>query len=404
MTESAHSILSARTAPMVPVFDGEELQALASEGVFRGRQVTVRERRSSAESNIEFAAENDGQAPEAELDPKKSRGAKIRTESKANQQKILARLKSDLPDLANDPEAFEVFLGMLRRAQRDKEYRSLKDGFEKFFPDPSLRHGALTAVASILNNEQGDPSLLEEIVHLSDQLLNGKGPEVRSGYNISKRVAEFTGGETSSIVHLRDFYRQAVFGYQSSFRAYEFILQNSPPELPMIPIGTGETRDDLQLRCSVNFLMSCLSSDMDSGVPSRDTAFLKGVVDGVRNVGLLLQTQTSCRALLEKFSRESGGTVVVEPSRLVRTLLSKIESEKSSPNDYGSIAVDFRIPLDSRRINFMTQLQALVRAFPSRVFPTDNHRLHALESIQLCIDTLVEAEFETMNEEHNPDA
>jgi hypothetical protein len=39
----------------------------------------------------------------------------------------------------------------------------------------------------------------------------------------------------------------------------------------------------------------------------------------------------------------------------------------------------------------------MVRGLPPRVFPSDNHRLQSLESLQLCIDSLVETEFEAAN-------
>jgi hypothetical protein len=398
MPDFSSAIPSSVVAPARYIDVRDDLQMDDLQGVFRGRSVRVKEEGFSNDGDIVFTDSAEGEAGDGELDPRDADGAaKSREDSRSEERRSKARLGSVLPDFAGNPEGFEVFLGMLRRSQRDKDYKGLKEACEKIFPDPSLQHGALIAAASILKEEGGDAGLQTEIAKVAEELMNEHGPEIRAGYNVSRTAAETSGGRSEGITDLRDFYRQAVFGYQTPFRTYEFVMENTPHDMPMPTASPGESRDDLRLRGSVNFLMICLSSDIESGAPSQEPAFLKGVVDGVRNVGFLVQAQVSCRALLTKFDKETGGKVPMEPARLVRSLLSKVESEQSSPNDYGSIAVDFGLPLDSTRINFMTQLQAMVRGLPPRVFPSDNHRLQSLESLQLCIDSLVETEFEAAN-------
>lgn len=396
---------AAAIGPTRYIDPSKDLQMNDLQGVFRGRNIRVKEEGFSNDNDLSFAEMAEGEAGDGGLDARDADGAATsREESRAEEKRSRARLGAVLPDFAGNPEGFEVFLGMLRRSQRDKEYKGLKDGCEKIFPDPSVRHGALIAAAGILKEEGGDTALLAELEKITEELMTQHGPEVRAGYNVSKTAAETAGGKLEAVTDLREFYRQAVFGYQTPFRTYDFIMGNAPSDMPMPAPAPNETPEDLRLRGSVTFLMSCLSSDIESGAPSREPAFLKGVVDGVRNVGFLVQSQISCRALLMKFDKETRGAVPVEPSRLVRSLLSKIESEQSSPNDYGSIAVEFGFPFDSTRINFMTQLQAMVRGLPPRVFPSDNHRLQVLESMQLCIDSLVESEFDAAANKPDSDA
>ena len=151
------------------------------------------------------------------------------------------------------------------------------------------------------------------------------------------------------------------------------------------------------MEASIDFLLHCLSADLESGEPSRDTVFLKAVNDGIRNVGFLTNSQQVCRTFLEKYNTETAGAVPVEPVALLRTTLRHAENEQSSPQDYLSIPEQFNVPHDSIRINFMTQLQGIVRSLPPKVLPTENHRLQAMQAMQTCLDSLIEGEFEEAN-------
>jgi len=378
-----------------PVESPRNLQLSDIQGVFRGRGLRVRDEGHSADAEILFA--DDQSSPkDSALDPKQNSAAKPRANSRAEQRRTRQALTGKLPDFEEELPAFEAFLGTLRRAQKDRDYSNLKSRSGKLFLDPSVQHGALEAAAAILDEEGGDPSLTKELREAAEELLKERGEEIQAGYNISAAAAERTGGAPADIRDLRDFYRQAVFGYRTPLGTYEFLIDHAPrsissaPKADAAPLSPQEKKVD----AAIDFLLHCLSADLESGEPSRDAVFLKAVNDGIRNVGFLTQSQQVCRSFLEKYNKETGGAVPVEPVALLRTTLQRAENEQASPQDYLAITDQFRVPHDSLRINFMTQLQGIVRSLPQRVLPTENHRQQALQSMQLCLDSLIEGEFE----------
>jgi len=376
----------------------QDLQLSDIQGVFRGRGLRVRDEGHSADTEIAFV--DDQSTPnDSDLDPKQNSGAKSRSNSRAEQRRSRQALTGKLPDFEEELPAFEGFLGTLRRAQRDRDYSNLKFRSGKIFLDPSVQHGALEAAAAILDEEGGDPSLTKELRQAAEELLNERGQEIQAGYNVSSVAAERTGGTPSEIRDLRDFYRQAVFGYRTPLGTYEFLIDHAPTSLSINPQTETQplTPQEQKVGAAIDFLLHCLSADLESGEPSRDTVFLKAVNDGIRNVGFLNQSQQACRTFLEKYNKETGGAVPVEPVSLLRTTLQRAENEQASPQDYLAITDQFKVPHDSLRINFMTQLQGIVRSLPPRVLPTENHRQQALQSMQLCLDSLIEGEFEEAN-------
>lgn len=375
-----------------------DLQLSDIQGVFRGRGLRVRDEGHSADTEIAFA--DDQSSPkDASLDPKQSSAAKPRANSRAEQRRNRQLLTGKLPDFEEDLPAFEAFLGTLRRAQKDRDYGNLKFRSGKLFLDPSIQHGALEAAAAILDEEGGDPSLTKELRQAAEELLNERGQEIQAGYNVSTVAAERTGGSPSDIRDLRDFYREAVFGYRTPLGTYEFIIDHAPASIvsPDRKEAASLSPQERKVEGSIDFLLHCLSADLESGEPSRDSVFLKAVNDGIRNVGFLTNSQQVCRAFLEKYNKETGGAVPVEPVSLLRTTLRNAENEQAGPQDYLSITEQFNVPHDSLRINFMTQLQGIVRSLPARVLPTENHRQQALQAMQTCLDSLIEGEFEEAN-------
>jgi len=395
MSATSSSVSSTVLSATRYIDPAKDLQLSDLQGVFRGRSIRVKEEGFSNDRDVVFSKTAEGEASDGDLDPNASQGAKDMEDSRSQQKRETQKLGAMLPDLGGNPELLEGFIGLLRRSQRERDYRGLKESAEKFFPDPSNRHAALTMVTSVLKEEGGDAELGHQIQEIINELLTKHEAEIKAGYNISASAAEISGAKGEAVADLRDFYRQAVFGYQTPFRTYEFIMDQAPSDLPAPQARADESKDDLKIRGAVAFLTHCLSKDLESGDPSREPSYLKAVNDGIRNVGVLGQSHATCRMLLSKFNHETGGEVPVEPTRLMKATLGKAEGEQSSPQDFARIAEEFRLPHDALRINFMTQLQSMMRGLPERVFPTNNHRLQALESLQLCIDTLVEEEFQS---------
>lgn len=147
-----------------------------------------------------------------------------------------------------------------------------------------------------------------------------------------------------------------------------------------------------KLSNAFNYLFDCLDADLRSGQPSRDSAFLETIMDGLYSVEFLGNAHRMVRRLLEKFHKNYSTDVKVEPETVMKTLLKASQAEMVSEDQFLSLASSLNIPPLAPTINFLTQLTEITRLLPMKIYPREENRARLLDALQRATDAVIEVE------------
>lgn len=199
-------------------------------GSFRGRDVFFTQSGSQEDAWTGEFGQGGGSGEEPEETQTGASTAQDLAKLKRAQARARVRMAATLPDFQDETE-LQGFGFLLRRMMRDKDYSSLREEAEKFFPDVSLRHAAIaTAVRMLKENPGGDEELQKELEQFLKDLEKGQSSAIRAGYHVSKRADEEAMGREELRQKLRDFYRQFIFLVRNPADLYAFILDQYPEE------------------------------------------------------------------------------------------------------------------------------------------------------------------------------
>jgi type III secretion system TyeA family effector delivery regulator len=318
----------------------------------------------------------------------------------AKAQKMRAAIGKMFPEMQNSAGLLR-FAALLRRLQRENNYNELAEEMEKIFPDPSVRFGVIQAMAADLGGGGGgdnsQEALREHLQEYGARLEQEHGPAIAAGNNIAPVLNELVQSRPQDAGNVRDFYRQAVLGYQSPSQSYRHITGHLGQfsglrEMPgAVPVSDGP-EFERHFSATIDFLASALAADLAATRPSGEPAQLGEVVDGLQQVRFLGNAHNNCRDLLSKFHKSTNNSVPVAPFRLMTDMLDSANGGRVSDADFVRMASEFNLPPLEPTINFLTQFRDVVRGLPPRAYDKPETRERVLEAMQKAIDHSIDEE------------
>lgn len=364
-------------------------------GTYQGRKITAGGK-SAADAGLDL---NDPtKFFEAETNvPIKSQS---RQAADAKAQKLRAAIGRVFPEMQGSA-ALLRFAALLRRMQRENNFSELAEEMEQIFPDPSVRFGVIQAMAADLGGGGGGDSseeaLREHLQEYGAKLEKDYGPEIHAGFNIAPVVNDVVESRPQDAGDVREFYRQAVLGYQSPSESYRHIATHlgrftGTPELPGgQPLADG-AEFEKYFSGTIDFLTTALAADLAASRPSGEPAQLGEVVDGLQQVRFLGNAHNTSRDLLVKFHNSTNNAVPVAPFRLMSGMLDAANGGRVSDADFVRLAADFNLPPLEPTINFLTQFRDVVRNLPPRAYDKPETRERLLDAMQRAIDHSIDVE------------
>ncbi len=364
-------------------------------GTYQGRRITAGGKNPS-EAGLDINDPTKFFEPETEA-PVKSQS---RQGADAKAQKMRAAIAKMFPEMQSSAGLLR-FAALLRRMQRENNFNELSEEMEKIFPDPSVRFGVIQAMAADLGGGGGDgtseEALREHLQEYGAKLEKEHGPAIAAGNNIAPVLNDLVQSRPDDAGDVRDFYRQAVLGYQSPSESYRYIAMhlgqfNGGPDTPgASPVADGPEFEK-HFSVTIDFLSSALAADLAATRPSGEPARLGEVVDGLYQVRFLGNAHASCRDLLSKFHKSTNNSVPVAPFRLMTGMLDSANGGRVSDADFLRMASDFNLPPLEPTINFLTQFRDVARNLPPRAYDKPETRERVLDAMQKAIDHSIDEE------------
>lgn len=364
-------------------------------GTYQGRRITAGGKNPS-EAGLDLNDPTKFFEPETEA-PVKSQS---RQGADAKAQKMRAAIAKMFPEMQSSAGLLR-FAALLRRMQRENNFNELSEEMEKIFPDPSVRFGVIQAMAADLGGGGGDgtseEALREHLQEYGAKLEKEHGPAIAAGNNIAPVLNDLVQSRPDDAGDVRDFYRQAVLGYQSPSESYRYIAMhlgqfNGGPDTPgASPVADGPEFEK-HFSVTIDFLSSALAADLAATRPSGEPARLGEVVDGLYQVRFLGNAHASCRDLLSKFHKSTNNSVPVAPFRLMTGMLDSANGGRVSDADFLRMASDFNLPPLEPTINFLTQFRDVARNLPPRAYDKPETRERVLDAMQKAIDHSIDEE------------
>ena len=368
-------------------------------GTYQGRRITAGGKNPS-EAGLDLNDPTKFFEPETEA-PVKSQS---RQGADAKAQKMRAAIAKMFPEMQSSAGLLR-FAALLRRMQRENNFNELSEEMEKIFPDPSVRFGVIQAMAADLGGGGGDgtseEALREHLQEYGAKLEKEHGPAIAAGNNIAPVLNDLVQSRPDDAGDVRDFYRQAVLGYQSPSESYRYIAMhlgqfNGGPDTPgASPVADGPEFEK-HFSVTIDFLSSALAADLAATRPSGEPARLGEVVDGLYQVRFLGNAHASCRDLLSKFHKSTINSVPVAPFRLMTGMLDSANGGRVSDADFLRMASDFNLPPLEPTINFLTQFRDVARNLPPRAYDKPETRERVLDAMQKAIDHSIDEEEATL--------
>lgn len=366
-------------------------------GTYQGRRITTGGK-TPAEAGLDLNDPTRFFEPETEA-PVKSQS---RQGADAKAQKMRAAIAKMFPEMQNSA-ALLRFAAILRRMQRENQFNDLAEEMENIFPDPSVRFGVIQAMAADLGGGgggEGDSSeqaLREQLQEYGAKLEKEHGPAIAAGNNIASVLNDFVQSRPDDAGNVRDFYRQAVMGYQSPAESYRYIASHlaqasGQSELPGAPSLADGPEFEKHFAGTIDFLTNSLAADLAATRPSGEPAQLGEVVAGLQQVRFLGNAHNSCRDLLMKFHKSTNNSVPVAPFRLMTGMLDSANGGRVSDSDFLRLANDLNLPPLEPTINFLTQFRDVVRNLPARAYDKPESRERVLDAMQKAIDHSIDEE------------
>lgn len=368
-------------------------------GTYQGRRISAGGKNPS-EAGLDLNDPTKFFEPETEA-PVKSQS---RQGADAKAQKMRAAIAKMFPEMQSSAGLLR-FAALLRRMQRENNFNELSEEMEKIFPDPSVRFGVIQAMAADLGGGGGDgtseEALREHLQEYGAKLEKEHGPAIAAGNNIVPVLNDLIQSRPQDAGDVRDFYRQAVLGYQSPSESYRYIAThlgqfNGGPDTPGAnPVADGPEFEK-HFSVTIDFLASALAADLAATRPSGEPARLGEVVDGLHQVRFLGNAHASCRDLLSKFHKSTNNSVPVAPFRLMTGMLDSANGGRVSDADFVRMASDFNLPPLEPTINFLTQFRDVARNLPPRAYDKPETRERVLDAMQKAIDHSIDEEEATL--------
>jgi type III secretion system TyeA family effector delivery regulator len=150
---------------------------------------------------------------------------------------------------------------------------------------------------------------------------------------------------------------------------------------------------------SMDFLLGALAEDLNTPIPSKESAFLHLLNDRICLVRLLVRELELSKHLLtiidrhflkEDLATPSKGTELDRADALLWTLLKMLNRDVPTAEAFHELANQAQIPPSPQAyIYFFTQLYRLVHDFPMRLFRNQERREDILCAIQDALDNAV---------------
>ena len=156
---------------------------------------------------------------------------------------------------------------------------------------------------------------------------------------------------------------------------------------------------------SMNFLLNALAEDLNTPIPSKESAFLyllndrvclvRSLVEQLEYARFLLSTvdRIFCSSETDPIAKKSKKDSLERADVLLQALLKMLNQERPLADILNELAHLVQIPVSSQaRIYFFTQLYQQVHAFPLRLFRLPERREDILCSIQDALDNIIVSE------------
>jgi type III secretion protein W len=321
---------------------------------------------------------------EKPLDERQVKAFDVRIPSMAELEEIFKTMQED--DAARALKQLAKNLVQVARNQGNP----LQAASERF-SDPTKQYAVLAAA---IHEATQDPGARLELEVLRDALatLEGqKNREIRAGLNTLNAAAEY-GPRAEDGDTFRAAYRDAVFGEGTLAESFKALLDRF---------------GDQSFESGAALLLKALAADLGAMRPSLEPIRLNAILQDVYQLQAAGTVLARCRALCERLAREF--LLRLKPIDLTKELV-KLTTElpptewtfsdmvrrykitrkpKKNEDDESEEEEDDKELKENKLVAFLGGIMTALRAMPPKLFPTDDHRLNAIDAVQESLDKIL---------------
>ena len=279
------------------------------------------------------------------------------------------------------PEAVTELMRVLQDEEAAKDLermaKRIVDAYEKkknpeeeaasLFSDPCKQYLLLTAAIHSAQAE-GKSAVVEGLKDALAGLERKSGAAIKAGFNIVGATQEFA-QDSASADAFRAVYQKAVLGEHKLGDLFKHVMERF-----------GE--DHFERGAAL--LTKALAEDLAAATPSREPAKLNEILQDLYQLQtiktVLLRCQNACKRLFN-FSQIS-----LQPFALAKELIGLASEKTVTSWGLRDIAKRLHVDDDEQIGAFMADLMSAIRIMPPKVFPSDEHRLRAIDAAQECLD------------------
>jgi type III secretion protein W len=293
-------------------------------------------------------------------------------------EKILSYLEAT--GKGDPDERLRRFIDAVRRNAEHKSDTGPREQARQEFGDVTEQFLALSFAAHELAREGSNDPLLQEVHTALEELNDDFGPQVRADLNTIDAAAQFGQGDAQRVGAFQASYRDAVLGGQ---------------DLAGMLKGALERFGESDYRGAVQQLIRALGDDLASmRGPSVQPTRLNAVLQDLYSMEVLATMLESCQRLAQKVGAQAGHAAL-EASNLLQDLVAASGERWSNPGRFSAIADKYGMAAPGQRVAFLTDVKALVREVPVKVFADADARFNVLNAAQGALDEAVATEEES---------
>ncbi len=265
----------------------------------------------------------------------------------------------------SEAASLEVQANQLLDAARDR--LPLLQEVARRASDPSRQHLLLAAAWRLARARGGAYGPAAELLaDALEQLEEESGPLVRAGFNTARQAQAFARTVVGQDA-FRAAYRDAVLFAESMPKMFKLVLQR---------FGSDRFEE------GVGLLLAALASDLAALRPSLEPVRLNAIFSDL----YLLQACSSVLDSAKQARRRMRPSVRVGDTRLAEAVVDACTDSTTSAWNFQSLLSGFGIHEEDAARMFLAEVLGMLRAMPTKLFNSPEHRLHVIDAAQQAVD------------------
>ena len=252
---------------------------------------------------------------------------------------------------------------LLRQQSRDPQ--DLRRQSEEQFKEPSHQYAALKCLVEALKARGAPAEQIEAAEKALSGLMEEHGPAIKAAINIGPTAGSFAKNDLGPVPDLRDAYRTNIHDYQAISGVIDDLVKRF-----------GEAK----LKQSIEFMLSALASDLESGGSSIDKTQLGLIMSDMNRLKTMSTMLGNCDLLMRN-AKKMGSKASFTPVSLLREIAPLQNAARVLPDQMTAIPDHAGLQDIEHQIRFLNDLHEVIRLIPLESYEKPENRTKLLEAI-----------------------